>query len=228
MKKASKLLSAPTARDPVRVWDWPVRIFHWSIVGLITTAYVTSQYNWMTWHVRVGKLILTLLIFRILWGFWGSDTARFRGFLVRPSIALAYARGFFSQPAAMHIGHTPLGGWMVVALIFALSMQVLTGLFVNNDVVRVGLLFGIFSANTVDMLVSAHGILFTLLMLLVTVHIAVVALYWIVKRQNLVRPMTTGIQYLPPCIQKPRIMSARRALSLFLCSIIIATLVSQL
>jgi cytochrome b len=117
---------------------------------------------------------------------------------------------------------------MVVALIFVLSMQVLTGLFVNNDVVRVGPLFGIFSANTVDTLVSSHRILFTLLMLLVTIHIAVVALYWIVKRQNLVRSITTGIQYLPPGIEKPRIMSVRRALSLFLCSIIIATVIGQL
>jgi cytochrome b len=182
----------------------------------------------MTWHVRLGRLILILLIFRILWGFWGSDTARFRRFLVRPSIALEYARRFFSQSGATHIGHTPAGGWMVVALVFVLSMQVLTGLFVNNDVVQIGPLFGIFSTNTVDTLVSAHGMLFTLLMPLVMIHIAVVALYWIVKRQNLVGPMTTGVQYLPPYIDKPRIMPARRAVSLFLCSVIIATLICQL
>jgi cytochrome b len=182
----------------------------------------------MTWHVRLGRFILTLLIFRVLWGIWGSDTARFQRFLVRPSIALGYARGFFSQSGATHIGHTPAGGWMVVALISVLSMQVLTGLFVNNDVVQVGLLFGIFSANTVDMLVSVHGILFILLMSFVTIHIAVVALYWVVKRQNLVRSMTTGIQYLQPGLEKPRIMSAKRALSLFLCSVIIATLISKL
>lgn len=205
-----------------------MRIFHWSIVSLVIAAYVTSRYNWMTWHVRLGRCILTLLIFRILWGFWGSDTARFRRFLVRPSIALTYARSFFSQPEVTHVGHTPAGGWMVVVLIFILSMQVLTGFFVNNDVVRVGPLFGVFSANTVDTLVSAHGILFIILMLFVTIHIAVITLYWIVKRQNLVRPMTTGIQYLPPCVEKPRIMSARRALSLFLCSVIIAMLIGQL
>jgi cytochrome b len=228
LDKASKSLSAEIAREPLRVWDWPVRIFHWSIVSLVIAAYVTSRYNWMTWHVRLGRLILTLLIFRVLWGFWGSDTARFGRFLVRPSIALAYIRGFFSHPGATHVGHTPAGGWMVVALIFVLSAQVLTGLYVYNDVVQVGPLFGIFSADTLNTLVSAHGILFTLLLLFVTIHIAVVALYWIVKRQNLVRPMRTGIQYLPPGFEKPRIMSARRALLLFLCSVIIAALIGQL
>ena len=212
----------------MRVWDWPVRIFHWSIVILVIAAYVTSRYNWMTWHVRLGRFILTLLIFRILWGFWGSDTARFRHFLVRPKIAVAYARGFFSESRATHLGHTPPGGWMVVALIFVLSMQALTGLFVNNEVVRVGPLFGIFSASAVDTLVSAHGILFTLLMLLVTIHVAVVVLYWIVKRRNLVRSMTTGIQYLPPNVEKPRIMSARRAFSLFFFSVVVAMLIGQL
>ena len=212
----------------MRVWDWPVRIFHWSIVGLVIAAYLTSRYNWMTWHVRLGKFTLTLLIFRVLWGFCGSDTARFRRFLVRPSIALAYARGFFSKSGATHIGHTPAGGWMVVAIILVLLLQVVTGLFVNNDVVRVGLLFGMFSTSTVDTLVFAHRVLFTLLMVLVTIHIAVVALYWIVKRQNLVRPMTTGTQYLPLCHEKPKMMSTWRALLIFLCSVIVAKLIGQL
>jgi cytochrome b len=205
-----------------------VRVFHWSIVALVIAAYVTSRYNWMTCHVWLGRSILTLLIFRVLWGFWGSDTARFRRFLVRPSIALAYARGFLSQPEATHVGHTPAGGWMMLALILVLSMQVLTGLFVHNDVARVGPLFGIFPANTVDMLVSAHGLFFTFLMTLVTVHIAAVAAYWIVKRRNLVGPMTTGIRHLPPCAEKPEIMSARRALPLFLLAVTIATLIAQL
>jgi cytochrome b len=117
---------------------------------------------------------------------------------------------------------------MMLALILVLSMQVLTGLFVHNDVARVGPLFGIFPANTVDMLVSAHGLFFTFLMTLVTVHIAAVAAYWIVKRRNLVGPMTTGIRHLPPCAEKPEIMSARRALPLFLLAVTIATLIAQL
>jgi cytochrome b len=212
---------------PVRVWDLSVRIFHWSIVGLVIAAYVTSRYNWMTWHVRLGQLTLTLLIFRILLGFWGSETARFRRFLVHPSSALAYSRRFFSHVGAMHVGHTPAGGWMVIALILILSMQVLTGLYAYNDVAQVGPLFGIFSGETSNMLVSAHGLLFTILVTFVIIHIVVIALYRIVKGQDLVRPMTTGIQHLPPGFQKPRMICATRALSLFLCSMVIATLISQ-
>ncbi|WP_175425778.1 cytochrome b/b6 domain-containing protein [Trinickia violacea] len=228
LDKASKSPSAETVREPVHVWDWSVRIFHWSIVSLVIAAYVTSRYNWMTWHVRLGQLTLTLLIFRILLGFWGSETARFRRLLVRPSVALAYTRRFFSHAGPTYLGHTPGGGWMVVALILVLSTQVLTGLYAYNDVAQVGPLFGIFSADTSNTLVSVHEKLFTLLISFVAIHIAVVALYWIVKRQNLVRPMLTGIQYLPPGFEKPRIISARRALSLFLCSVIIATLICQL
>ncbi|HXI89166.1 MAG TPA: cytochrome b/b6 domain-containing protein [Blastocatellia bacterium] len=227
MDKASESLPPETERMPVRVWDQSVRIFHWSIVGLVIAAYVTSRYNWMTWHVRLGQLTLTLLIFRILLGFWGSETARFRRFLVRPSIALVYARRFFSHAGTTHVGHTPAGGWMVIALILVLSMQVLTGLYAYNDVAQVGPLFGIFSGDTSNMLVSAHGLLFTILMTFVIIHIVVIALYRIVKGQDLVRPMTTGIQYLPHDFRKPRMICASRALSLFLCSVVIATLISQ-
>jgi len=182
----------------------------------------------MTWHVRLGQLTLTLLIFRILLGFWGSETARFRQFLVHPSNAFSYARHFFSHTEPTHPGHTPAGGWMVVVLILVLSTQVLTGLYAYNDVARVGPLFGIFSSDTSNMLVCVHGLLFTTLMFFVTIHIAVIALYRIVKRQDLLRPMTTGIQYLPAGFRKPRIISASRALSLFLCSVIIATLICRL
>ncbi len=205
-----------------------MRIFHWSIVCLVIAAYVTSRYNWMTWHVRLGQLTLTLLIFRILLGFWGSETARFRRFLVRPSDALAYARCFFSNAATKYVGHTPAGGWMVIALILVLSMQVLTGLYAYNDVARVGPLFGIFSGDTSNMLVSLHGLLFSVLMAFVTIHIAVIALYWGAKRQDLVRPMATGIRYLPTGIRSPAMISASRALSLFLCSVIIAAAISRL
>ncbi|MFP3556162.1 cytochrome b/b6 domain-containing protein [Paraburkholderia sp. SIMBA_049] len=228
MKRPSKPSSDNLTRTPVRVWDLPVRIVHWSIVSLVIAAYVTSRYNWMTWHVRLGKLLLTLLIFRVLWGFWGSDTARFRRFLVHPSVVFTYARGLFSRNYATSVGHTPAGGWMVVILLVVLSIQVFTGLFVSNDVVRVGPLFGIFSADTVDMLVSAHGMLFKLLMFLVTIHIAFVILYLIVKRQNLIGPMTTGIQHLPPSVEQPRFVSTQRALVLFISSVIVAMLISQL
>ncbi|WP_193727949.1 cytochrome b/b6 domain-containing protein [Paraburkholderia franconis] len=228
LDKASKSLSPECERLPVRVWDRSVRIFHWLIVGLVIAAYVTSRYNWMTWHVRLGQLTLTLLIFRILLGFWGSETALFRRFLVRPSNVLAYIRRFFSHAGPTYVGHTPAGGWMVITLILVLSMQVLTGLYAYNDVARVGPIFGIFSGDTSNMLVSVHGLLFTILMTFVAIHIAVIALYRIVKRQDLILPMTTGIQYLPPGFRKPRMISASRALSLFLCSVIIATLISQL
>ncbi|MBN3759250.1 cytochrome b/b6 domain-containing protein [Burkholderia sp. Ac-20365] len=228
MNKEATSRSCGLHQEAVRVWDWPVRIFHWLLLVLVIAAYLTSRYNWMTYHVYIGRIILTLLCFRTMWGFWGSDTARFRRFIVRPSIAFAYIRDLFSQTCEKHIGHTPAGGWMVVALIVVLWMQVLTGLFVSNDVVRVGPLFAIFSGDTTNTLVFVHGILFNVLTLFVAIHIAVVAIYWTVKRQNLIKPMITGIQSLPLCVEKPRFVSTKRAIGLFLCSIGIALLIGLL
>ena len=74
----------------IKIWDAPVRLFHWAIVVLIALAWVTQEFNRMEWHVRIGYTILTLLLFRIVWGFVGSETARFSRFLGSPAAALRH------------------------------------------------------------------------------------------------------------------------------------------
>ena len=63
------------------VWDVPTRLFHWLTVMLVATAYATWRLNWMDWHAYAGYALLVLVVFRLLWGFFGSETARFPRFI---------------------------------------------------------------------------------------------------------------------------------------------------
>src|SRR5262249_45928762 len=98
----------------LRVWDIPVRLFHWTLVALIVLSFATAQIggNAMQYHEWSGFTILTLVLFRLLWGFVGSTHARFGAFLRSPRSALAYARSLRQGKPAFHAGHNPLGGWM--------------------------------------------------------------------------------------------------------------------
>jgi cytochrome b len=113
--------------DPVavRVWDWPVRIVHWAMVllliALLTTAWIGGDA--MTWHMRAGESMLTLVLFRVIWGFAGSRYARFTSFVRGPRAVITYARSILAPPHELHVGHNPLGGWMVIALLLALLFQ---------------------------------------------------------------------------------------------------------
>src|SRR5512139_3162106 len=121
----------------VRVWDWPVRVFHWSLVALVVFSFVTAKLSgaWMDWHMRSGYAALSLLAFRVLWGFAGTHWARWSSFVRGPSAALRYARTLFVSPHETSVGHNPLGGYMVVALVVVLLAQATTGLFANDDIV---------------------------------------------------------------------------------------------
>ena len=76
----------------VRVWDASIRLFHWLVAALVAAAYATWRLNWMVWHGWIGDLLLALLLFRLLWGFFGSETARFSRFLTSPRIAFQHLK----------------------------------------------------------------------------------------------------------------------------------------
>src|SRR5689334_4691000 len=120
----------------VRVWDAPVRLFHWALAILVVFSYVTGKlgHSWMSWHLKSGYAILALLLFRLAWGFAGSATARFPRFVRSPAIALEYGRGLLRGTPARVTGHNPLGGWMVLALLAILLLQAATGLFADDDI----------------------------------------------------------------------------------------------
>ena len=120
----------------VLVWDLPTRLFHWLLVVSVILSFVTGNIgpNAMEYHKLSGYVILALLIFRLAWGFVGSPTARFSSFVKGPSTVFAHVATLLKREDMPHLGHNPLGGWSIVAMLLVLFVQVATGLFANEDV----------------------------------------------------------------------------------------------
>jgi cytochrome b len=183
----------------VKVWDAPVRLFHWALVLLFAFMFFTGKMkgNWMDWHLPAGYAILALILFRIVWGFVGSTHARFASFFAGPSRGLAYARNLLTGGPAHSAGHNPLGGWMVVVLLLAILVQVVTGLFGNDDISIEGPLAKLVSKSVSDRMITIHYWNFYVLLALAGIHIAAVLFHWLVKKENLIGAMFTGVKRLP-------------------------------
>jgi len=172
-----------------RVWDLPIRLFHWALVLLLPALWWTGEKHLYDWHFLLGELVLGLLLFRLFWGLFGSSTARFAGFVKGPGAILAYLRG--SRPAG--IGHNPLGALSVLALLFLLANVVGLGLFATDeDGLSPGPLSRHISYDSARILAERHEQVFWLLVGLIGLHVAAILYYLLVKRDNLVSPMITG------------------------------------
>lgn len=180
-------------RLQIPVWDWSVRLFHWALVLLMAAAWATTEagVDYMHWHMRCGYAVLTLLLFRLLWGLVGSGSARFCGFLRGPRAVLAYARAWFSHEPQHYLGHNPLGGWMVIVLLLLVGVQAGTGLFANDDIFNEGPLARLVSGDTSDFLTTIHKVNFNLLLAAVGLHVTAVLLY-LLRGENLLRAMFNG------------------------------------
>jgi cytochrome b len=192
---------------PIKVWDLPVRLFHWLLVVLIAAAWVTQEYSLMDWHMRVGWAILTLLLFRVVWGFVGSDTARFTRFLRSPAAALRHLAHLRRREPDREIGHNAAGGWMVLVMLTLIGVQGGTGLFANNDGDAEGPLMHLVDKDRSDWLSHIHSLNFKLIEGVIVLHILAIVAYAVLKRQNLVRPMVTGTKTLPADAAAPRLVS---------------------
>jgi len=183
----------------VRVWDAPVRIFHWLLVALVVTSWVTSEIgdNAITYHMWSGYSILTLVVFRLVWGFVGSQHARFVDFVCGPRSVLGYARGLLQLNPPYYAGHNPLGGWSVILMLTSVLLQATTGLFANDDTATEGPLARLVSASASSLLTTIHRYNFDVLLALITAHIAAVLFYLIVKREHLIAAMFTGRKQAP-------------------------------
>ena len=181
----------------VRVWDGPVRIFHWLLVLLLVAAYLSHEFDAMVWHERVGLAILGLVVFRLAWGLVGSRHARFSNFVRGPSAAFAYLHGEWRG-----IGPNPLGGWSVLLLLLVPLGMAATGLFANDDVVFKGPLADWISKEASDRLTSVHHFGFNLLLVLVGLHLAAIVYYRLARRENLGKPMITGYKEVEPALEE--------------------------
>jgi cytochrome b len=185
---------------PIVVWDIPVRLIHWSIVVLIPLALWSFEVDRMALHRAAGYGVLALVAVRMVWGVWGSETARFANFLRGPRQVADYLSG----RAPHHVGHNPLGGWSVAVLLSVLCVQPFLGLFAaDEEGLDSGPLSGFISDDHAQSAEYLHAIFFYVLLALVALHLAAIVFY-VLRRKNLVWPMLSGRVHLALGVTAPR------------------------
>ena len=195
--------AAPGAlqRPRVRIWDWPTRAFHWLLVLLIPALWWTAENDQAEIHVLLGLGAFALILFRLLWGLMGSSTARFASFIRGPRAVMSYLNGHVAKV----VGHNPLGGLSVAAMLALLTVQAGLGLFATDDD---GEVFGPLSLwldeDMVETITELHETLFNVLLVLIALHVAAILYYALVQRKNLVGPMLTGRGDAPEGVEEMR------------------------
>jgi cytochrome b len=176
--------------ESVRVWDIATRLFHWSLVGLFVFCWWSADSDHMDWHLLSGITLLGLLFFRLIWGFIGGSTARFTSFVRSPLVVLRYLLGKASEKKS---GHNPIGGYSVIAMLVALVIQCVSGLFATDvDGLNSGPLSDRVSFDQGRFAADLHHQSFNILLVLIGLHILAIAFYLVMQRRNLIWPMVTG------------------------------------
>lgn len=168
---------------PMPVWDTATRLFHWALAVAVVIGYGSAWTGMFALHRSSGIVVLTLLLFRLAWGFVGSDTARFARFLGNPLVALRQLAELPRRAPDTWVGHTAACGWMTVVLLTLLSVQVVSGLVANA---------------------ALHALMAKLVLGAIALHLLAVLAYAVVGRRDLVRPMITGRKRLRAVTPAPR------------------------
>lgn len=189
------------ATREIRVWDLPLRLFHWALVVCVTGSILSAKLaddvsDLMDWHRRFGFTVLALLLFRLIWGFVGGTHARFANFVRGPGAILDYLKQA-SRGTYASIGHNPLGALSVLALIVTMLFQAISGLFITDELTVEGPLYKHVSNSVASALAGLHEGNGNLIIGLVLLHLAAILFYRFVKRDNLVSPMFTGKKNVP-------------------------------
>jgi cytochrome b len=181
------------------IWDLPTRLFHWLLVGLIAFSWWSAEYHYDDLHIWSGMAVLSLLIFRLLWDFFGSSTARFANFVRGPRAVFGYLRGQWRG-----IGHNPLGALSVIALLGLVTVQTVLGLIASDeDGLMQGPLASLVSMGTSDAATELHEELFNVLLALIGLHVAAI-LYYRLRGKRLIGPMLTGRGEVEPGVEPMR------------------------
>ncbi len=176
----------------VRVWDLPTRLFHWTLAALVAFSIVSANVggNWIQWHFYSGYVILTIIAFRVFWGFAGGRYARFSSFLFGPRAIIDAVRARPGAPRTL--GHNPLGSLSVFALLASVGLQAAIGLFANDDIASEGPLVKFISKAASDRLTWLHHQNGNVIIALIVLHVLAILFYLVRKRENLIVPMLTG------------------------------------
>lgn len=181
----------------VKAWDLPTRLFHWALVAAVGFSWYSGETGMTEWHERSGLAVLALLAFRLVWGFVGGGTARFAGFVRGPAAAWRYLRETLAGRHPVYLGHNPLGGWSVLALLAALAVQATMGLFGTDDILYEGPLYPLVEHGTAAWLTGWHHRFFNVVLALAVIHVVAVLAYAVLLKTDLVRPMLTGWKQVP-------------------------------
>lgn len=175
--------------NKVRVWDLPLRLFHWTLLLAICGAAASGLAGggWMAWHERCGWVILALLAFRLAWGLFGSTYARWSTIAAAPLQIGSYLRGQW-----VGAGHNPLGALSVFALLGMIGLQLFSGMAASDDIAFRGPLYRLFEPATADWLTGLHRDGKWWLLALVLLHVLAILYYALVKGRDLLQPMLRG------------------------------------
>jgi cytochrome b len=201
----------------VRIWDLPTRLFHWGLVLCVCGLVITGNLggNAMQWHFRFGYCVLTLLLFRVVWGVVGGFWSRWSQLPISPSRVWAYLQGRdrFTQFA----GHNPLGSWSVLAFLLILFLQVGTGLISDDEIANMGPLSSLASGQWVALATSWHkGWGKTTLIVLVCIHLLALVWYRWRRNQALVPSMWHGDKSMPDPVVSSADHGRSRSLALLM------------
>jgi len=185
----------------VRVWDLPIRLFHWTLVAGFASAYLTAEYHYGDIHALIGYGLCILLAVRVYWGFFGSRYSRFNSFVFSPSETLAYMRSMFGRhPVRHYLGHNPAGALMVFALLGLLALIFATGLLslaVIDFEGPLAVLATRVGDETSYAIREFHEELSNIALGLVVLHLMGVVGGSLQHGENLVRAMVTGNKHQP-------------------------------
>jgi cytochrome b len=188
-----------SSQHQVRAWDWPTRAFHWLLVALMLSAWLSHRFSgtvgdpMLVWHRWNGYAILVLIVFRLLWGVVGSSTSRFARFVRGPGFTLRYALDFMRGRKRAYLGHNPLGTVMILVLLAAVLAQGILGLFTleHNDIVA-GPLKRLISDAATERASALHVRGLNVILIFVCIHIVANLAYAFLAREPLVKAMVTG------------------------------------
>jgi cytochrome b len=204
----------------VRAWDSPTRLFHWLLAFLVLLAWASWRYSeaigdpTLKLHRWNGMTILVLIVFRLLWGFLGSSTSRFSAWLWWPWTAAGYGLRLLRGETPLYLTHNPLGSYMILALLGAVTLQAMLGLFtVEHNDITAGPLYRLVSEETREIVSRWHLWLFYWVILaLVAVHVLANVWYGVAKKEPLIRAMITGNKPAAPYLDAPEAAIVARPL----------------
>ncbi|WP_198363200.1 cytochrome b/b6 domain-containing protein [Thauera sinica] len=203
----------------IRVWDLPVRLFHWALPVLMTVLFLSAYAGQMQVHARMGTVTLVLVLFRLVWGFVGSQTARFSDFVT----GIGGIHDYLSGKRPKTTGHNPLGAWMILAMLATLLIQSLSGLFSSDSIAFDGPLAHWIGHTAANLAARVHTNLAYAIDILIAVHVLAVVLHWALRGENLIMPMLSGNKHVPADVGQPAFSNPALALTIL---VLIALLIA--